>query len=504
MKLYKYFCIIMKKSLILIRIILIAIPLVFFCWLVDKNFAISEPLEVSFDFHKPSAFISFLKPEARLGELQEEENYYQPITGDPVYFELKLPNRLLNMVDMELTYRNKNQEIVELGLQKNAEATAFELTPLENKYLDSLDWFYLEDGDIALWQRNKEYETFNEFFEDPPEPRRIATYHYDYEYNFSLPDYRPSDFLKTLYYSLRGRHKMYTYIKDEPLFFTFYFQNVNRYEGADPIDISIYNFWGDKIFQKSLNDDGNTSSDGVYSSVVKINLELNDLPEGVYKMEIDANDDIFTRRIETKQSKLVFINKLYLGDVINYSDPREERFFTNGSLLRAATAHEEGLQDLDINGSLFHIEQTHKQYRTYLDGEQNSILSPKGDIELFTDGFFYFQENSFFNPELPKVDDMFDSDRENVDFILADYTKKVASEDFQKRSAGFNLSDAYRANRKVRFIISLPNLELEGDRVDLDKIRATFHRDFYSKEDWLNLGEEYWGKLKNKILDLWP
>ena len=494
----------MRKSLILVRIILIAIPLVFFGWLVDKNFAISKLLEVSFDFQKPSSFISFLKPEARLGELVQGEDYYQPIKGDPVYFELKLPNRFLSTAKVELTYKNKNQPIIELGLQKNPEGTAFELQPLENKYLDTLNWFYLENEETGLWQREKKYESVNDFFLNPPEHEKVAVYHYDYDYNFLLPGYKPSGKIKIIDQTIRGGYKFYTYIKDEPLSFIFYFQNVNRYEGADPITVKVYNFWGDLIYQKEFNDDGNASNDSVYSSVIGAGIEISaDLPEGVYKVEVAVSDDIFTRKIETPQSKISFINQIYLGDAINYAEPKETMLYTNGSFLRAATTHEEGLQELEVNGGHFIIGETYKQYHSYLDGKQNSIFSPVGDIELFADGLFYFSPDDFINPELAKVDENFNPDKEGVDYIIAGYTRNTSKEEWKNKSAEFNLDEGWKNKRKVKFIISLPGLEFNNEEVNLTGIKATFYRQSLNRDQLFQILGEYPKKILNKVKNLW-
>lgn len=87
-----------------IRIILIIIPIVFFIFILCKNFVFWGELEAVYSFDKNNSIISILKPAGRSLKVERGENgdYYQAVIIDPVYFDLHMPT---NFKSVELTFK---------------------------------------------------------------------------------------------------------------------------------------------------------------------------------------------------------------------------------------------------------------------------------------------------------------------------------------------------------------------------------------------------------------
>ena len=115
-KILKYF---MSKLHKTIRIILIAIPILTFVWLLDKNCAFSDSLETVYRFDKNSPIISILKPEGRVlkVELDESGDYWQKMIIDPVYFDLYLPAMKFKNAEFIFAYQKPKDQIIKIGPQ---------------------------------------------------------------------------------------------------------------------------------------------------------------------------------------------------------------------------------------------------------------------------------------------------------------------------------------------------------------------------------------------------
>ena len=81
----------------LIRIILIFLPILAFVFLVNKNFALSGKTETVYNFDKNNHIVSILKPSGRALAIEKNINndYFQQIIIDPVYFDLYLSTKLV-------------------------------------------------------------------------------------------------------------------------------------------------------------------------------------------------------------------------------------------------------------------------------------------------------------------------------------------------------------------------------------------------------------------------
>src|SRR3989339_636065 len=146
--------------------------------------------------------------------------------------------------------------------------------------------------------------------------------------------------------ALRGSYQFFTYIKDEEFNFEFEFLDLNENKDEDQINLHLY--YNDTLIKTAhLDDDGIFSDNGSTTKSRIINMQVNDLPEGVYKVELRANDDIVTQKINTKQNKISFLNKLYLyrGGKSNFS------IYTDSKKIQSKTVYPGSLQILKSGSS---------------------------------------------------------------------------------------------------------------------------------------------------------
>src|SRR3989339_1605267 len=384
------------------RIIIIILPFFILGILVAKDLVPGGHLEFTYDFSTDSPVVTNLFPANRLSEINRVNNtdsYWQQLEAEPVYFETRLPQKF-ETAEVELVYQNKSQPLIQVGLRTLGENEwNYYFKPLENQLLDRLDWFKLESEDGTIWQKQKKYLSWPQFLDNFDSLKNLAAYDYPLQRKFTMPDYRPADQLTVIDRTIRGRHSFYTYIKNEPLDFTFTVQDINRSQGPDFLTINVYNEANDRIYQKQLGDDGYISNLDPASDPREVSLKINGLPEGVYRLELECEDEFFFRRITTRQQYLTFINRIYLADSPEYADGFVDLDYSPVSLyntiprLGFETSHPEGLQTVGIGTTQsLTLSEIHKNYFITALAVPAVIQSPKNDLKIFGRGLLAFSK----------------------------------------------------------------------------------------------------------------
>lgn len=430
------------------------------------------------EFGKYSDFISNLTPSERI--------LNNIIIGDPAYFTLRIPRRF-EKVKLTLKFKNNSAKpIIEAGVLINKEAWNYDIKPLDNSILDQLSkkWDAIRSGDLLLLQREKKFQSVEDFLNSPLlykegqgeviSPEKIATYNYSPKIKFTLPDYESSQQERTFCRPIQGAYQFYTYIKNENLSFDFSLQDLNKNDDVDDVDILVY-YNDQEIYKDSLLDDGGDSRE--------LKLFLANLPEGVYKISLRANNDIVTRAIKTPQSKISFINKVILADTPEVSCGRN--LFTNSRALQFQTVLSDKLGTVKINeiplpgrgaeggeglgviSTFVEITETYKQFSTReILPKFSEIIMPSDGITISGDGLFSFSQEDFFDPEIKKINANFDAGREGVDYIIAKYTSPIQDGEWKIATADFDITNAYEEFDKHTFLISVPGLKAEDEFLD--------------------------------------
>jgi hypothetical protein len=365
----------------------------------------------------------------------------------------------------------------------------------------SLVWDVVEEDGVILLQREKKYNTIDDFLNNLPDISKVALYNYDLKTDFILEDYEPnelssksSELSSIVNYALRGPFQFYTYIKDEDLDFVFEFQDLNENKDSDEIDLHLY--YNDQLIDSRHMDDPSVSSGRVIERG-EIKLELANLPEGVYKIELRVNNDIVTKKIITKQKKLSFINKIW----ITQDNKNNFSLYSDSRIINAQTLNPGHLQTIRVGENDLKITETYKQFSIKTNGGINEIKLAKDDIILSGNGVFSFSKESLVNPEFKRVDANLDINSEGINYVLAKYNIPTEDKGWNIAKAVFDLTRSYREHYprqlggagKYSFLISIPGLRADDeidDFVEISEIRVDLE------------GTSLWEKIK-KYLSSW-
>lgn len=467
-------------------IIFVFITLFLLYSLFDKHFALNGLVEVNYDFKSKSPLITNLLPNGRVGDVNKDKyGYYAPIQIDPVYFQIKPPIEY-EIANVCIDYTPTPGTVLYMGGQLDR-GYNYDLEPLQNNIIDKLfensDWNIIkEERDVLLLQKSnhKKFSNINDFFADIPALEEVAVFNYDLDFEYKLSSYKRKKDNIIINTTLRGPHSMLTYVKDEPLEFTFSIQDLNRHDGPDTFEVIVLKN-GQGHFSKKLEDDGYVLSTDPSSKRRHLHVYVSNLEEGVYNVELKTNQDIFIREINTRQSYLVFKNNLYLADNIEYRDGildlnyESNQLFTKGNNFSFRTTHKSGMQTLLVNDEEVVIDQTHKMfYHTASKGDLNKVDIPDNDIILHTNGLISFHKDDFFDPNIIKIGEDTEELPENINYIIAKYKKpKKVKGDLEQACRLFMLNDYYLEDNKFKIMLSAPGLELKQKEFNIYNIKAT-------------------------------
>ncbi|PJA47510.1 hypothetical protein CO172_00990, partial [Candidatus Uhrbacteria bacterium CG_4_9_14_3_um_filter_36_7] len=394
----------------------------------------------------------------------------QQITGDPTYFFIH-PHRSFKTVDVEVWFQNQKTPLLELGALANEKTGAYNLHPLENLFIDESNWNRIEENGLVLLQRHKNFSSINEFLMHVPARDTIATYHYQNLGPFRLPDYKPSLHVQTFSVPLRGSHEFYTYIKDETLQFEIIYESQIKDE-LQPVSLRLFNENNQFILEVFANEEG------------KILLEQSGLPEGVYRIQIDAQDHVFFKEIRTPQQKLTFLNHLSFSDTSSafsvWTQAKQVAFTIREAIYE---------QEVVFSGESFLLE---KPYERYLKKKSSlgldQIVLSKGHLVLDGIGHFAFSQDAWFNPDPIRLWPGVDLDALGVNYIISTYTSPRQEGEWKVQTIQFDASIlATEKPGTWKFVFSAPEIENYQTFFTIKELRIILKRNPLTF-DWI-LGE---------------
>ncbi len=420
-----------------------------------------------------TGLISDIYPGDRVGNLKNDDNgqLVLPIKNDGSYFDVTLPLLSFDNLDLSLElYRPESVSEVKLGIPRGANQHFAEVL-LSQEYLDDLDWDYIADGDLLLWQKERKYESIDEFLNSPPQGEITAVHPTAPTPQLFLPSYQTNTSLKKLPTSLRGSHALFTYIKDEPLQFSFEKEEIGDPLPDEPKLARVLNFRGQEITKLDL------SQNASYS------FNIPNLDEGLYRIEFSLGESIVISNIETTLSKLVSKNQIWL-----YGFEGDVKIDFEGQNLSALANTDEALQEIIIDKKIFTLntsqkrEQIYQSFREVLDDGNAKITLQQGDVKLSGSGYFSFTElHQNFNPEpdytfqlLPETEDEKFSE---ASFALARYMPNIENHgDYIINSYSAPINSLYADEDEIQFSIIIPGISKTCEEVDLKNISVTLKR----------------------------
>ncbi|PJA45379.1 hypothetical protein CO174_03590 [Candidatus Uhrbacteria bacterium CG_4_9_14_3_um_filter_50_9] len=477
----------------LIQLLIMLTPVIVFSWLLTQWLVPSGVFAVAYEMGDSSPFIDELKPSERVDDPTEVNGEgVQAIVADPAFFFLH-PHREFERIDLEVWFQNEDLPLVEIGALTALEPETYTMRPLHNKTIDDSSWDRMDEDGYVLLQREPVYSSVAAFLADPPDRTEVATYRTDLETPYRMNGYTPSTYVQTIDVSLRGHHEAKTYIKNETLSFTFDYMDMNRDEGEDVVSVLVFNEAGQPVAEARASDDGNTTDDAVPSGLKRLELEVPGLPEGVYKLVLNAPRDIFFRKIYTTQQKLVFLNTVYLGDEVAYHEPAEGgRFWTNGEYLRFQTRHAEGIQTVTIGDDVLLIEEPYEWYAAVNTQGVVEVDVPLGDVEIFLGGKIAFNQSQYFNPDTATLSAYTPLEELGVNYVFAEYTSPRQEGDWLVGLVSFASQELFAEEDgtwKISF--STPFVEERNAHVLIHQLNTWFYRE---QSDWADVSQLFTGE----------
>lgn len=472
----------MSKSLAIkiFQSLIILIPVGLFFGLLNIELVPSGKFTVEREVNEASPYLDRLLPDARVWAPYQETDgaWVQKIIGDPAFFFVH-PQRSFEKTEAKIRFKNTGVLLVELGVLADLATGAYTLEPLQNLIIDNSSWAKIEDGKTVLLQREKKFLSINDFLSAMPARDEIATYHYGLTDPYRLKNYQPLSTEQIIDVSLRGSHEFNTYIKNEKLNFVFSYTDTNRQVGEDVVALVVINEEGGVIAEVRSQDDGDTGNGGGLSGLKELILSAEALPEGVYKIQMKASEDVFFRAIKTQQQKITFLNQLWLADEVGYREGAQElNLWTEGKNLKFTTRHATGAQTIAVGQGTVAIAEPYVEYN-YQPPEAGLVkisLSEREDLLIKTNGHFAFSAAQYFNPDPVRLTADTDLDRLGVNYIIANYKPPTKDGEWLVATAAFNLSRAAFEDKTWKFVFSLPTVDSNEGEFLLNSIKMDFFR----------------------------
>ncbi len=459
----------------------------------------------SYYFNEEPGIISEFGPSGRA--LTREQNtsngeFYQRLVGDPIYFSVQLPSPYPE-AEVTIEYQNPDDNIVQIGLRldDDEEAWNYDFKPLENPLVDDSVWDATENDDYILLQKEPTYNSVEEFLETPPTDARVGTFLTSLEFPFIDPTYEPSEEGTEFTTPLRGRHELYTYIKDEDLRFSATYQDINYGAGPDPVKITVY-YVGNVSAVQEFADDGDEGISGVSRGERTASVELKDLKEGIYRIVLEANDDIIFTNITSSQHKLVFKGNLHLAGSPEYQNTIPDivtdstTVYSNAHFITLLAKHQYGVGSIDFYDGEFVIPKDNApfQWNNPIPNYFHSFEVPQNDVQLITTGILSVDENSWFDPLFGFEPLTHYASLTNLDYIISkQYTFPERLRSWTIATATFDVSQAYREDpTTLDFILSAPGLEQSPQGLKVRAIHITATKEAVT---W----DTFWPRVKNRL-----
>jgi len=451
------------KIRIILGSILILVTFCFVCLALVPSGHIVYQNNFSNNFWHGQNFIEMFSPAERV----ENGNGFVRIFGDPVYFSFFTP-RKFETAHVTLTYQNLNEAhdpVMELGLLMDKTIWNYQLEPIQNGLIENLagTWNKIESNGLTLLQRQTKFSSVDEFLKSNPKREELALYNYDLKTSFVLSDYKATNSWQN-YPSLRGAYQFYVYIKNENLNLKLTLARLENLDTADTAILLVSDQSGREIWRKDISKD------------MVLNLNLPNLTEGVYKVELRTGDNIVTKSFSTTQNKLVFINRFW---TMAPSD-----FYGDNNILKVRTVNPASLGDFYFGATKFNVDKTYIPFNFNIDQHSGfyNIKTSQADLIVETNGLFALSSEQYFNPDYKRFNA--DLDLSKINYILASYKAPAVVNGNKVATADFVLSNAYREFGKNSFMISAPGADSSTDII-IKNVKIELQ------------GESLWTKIKN-------
>lgn len=274
----------------------------------------------------------------------EDRRFVKYIQNQFTSFTLKPPSRVdFEVAEVEVVFKPLgNTDIdVELG---SSDGNYMPKRLYSHALRDGLNGqFFQEYENLVVLQDGeflKKSDSIKQSFQDVDFATEFSVYTNDLNvkndaYSFSIEKELDVDI------ALQGKHSFLTYSDGRPASFEIAYEDVNKKEGPDRINMRVKK--NGKILEYiQVQDDGVEDSSGESLGVQRARIELDQNIEGILELELDNSDDVIVRNIASNlqhlaaQGDIVFASgfedvALYSSDFINVSELSESSSVSLGN-----------------------------------------------------------------------------------------------------------------------------------------------------------------------------
>jgi hypothetical protein len=424
--------------------------------------------EISYqtDFSKYYYFISDFSPLERLQA--NAQKIKRIIVSEPVYFFVR-PPRAFETVAVTAHFTNP-ASLIEIGICRDQTAWNFERQPFYFEKLEQLvkSQNTLIEKDLILWQKEKKYDSISDFIKNPPRAEDFALYNFNITPSLLLPDYTSLPEPKMYSLGIRGNYILLTYSNGDPIEMNFSLKNTSDSKTSQTVTFNLYNTKNEVIESEKFNFPLNDQQPNL---IFEKKIKTKNLIPGAYRLEFIAGNDFVTENVTTTQSRLAFLNRLWLTD----ASRTHFSMFSDSTNIQVQTLNPKSVQTIFVGGEKIDLTETYKQFSHILKNQNREIKEIKlehDDIIIAGDGVFTFASSDIINPFPRQFTNKTILEKSDIDYVLAHY-QPIGSQAPYTRTVVFNVSPSCHDRRGLPFIIAAPDIETQ-EPVEVTSLDITF------------------------------
>lgn len=495
-----------------IRIVIWALPIVLFLWIVSANLLPSgrvtyrctatrcDPQIENFASKEPEELIGTTKDDAR--------ERYRRISADPLYFDVRL-FRPMRRATIRLTYQNpENQPRLRLGIVGKGIGFAFtdfaDHHPLLQELAAAPDWETIREGDTVLFQRRRadvrRFATLAALSSDLPDPARIAVHKLDLTALLPIPDAPPAAAdPRPLLSSLRGAHEFWAYVRDgETLDVRLTIVDPNVAAGPDEVAFQVLRDQ-ELVATSILPDDGVDRETKRASPSRDHRIVVPNLTRGIYRVEVlTKGEPVVLTSVSTTQRFVVVPKNLQLDRV---AQPTKV-LLARGTTVTAFLTDAEAAQTLTVGGQRVRLTDRRTEARLDLKGLQEPFVEvtvPRGGVRLESDGYFVAAPDQFIPTLAIKFDPLPSrAPLEQYDYVVARYPQ--VGTDGTWRIAEKTIEDLPQARKVSFFIVGDPALGETKKALRVRDLSVTLEGEPLTVNLLITLGKKFLENVRSGIL----
>lgn len=402
-----------------------------------------------------------------LGKINNQSIDYLELKNEIAKFTLEIPPSPKKISKAKISLDFKTDKEARIGILNDLTEDIEDVTFYE-PVLQKILWQSVSNGKLSLFQKNKKFESVDDFISDSSitntDGQGVGVYDYELKPIVSDKTSTAGNFQTDS--KLRGAHTMYVCVNNSSFKLEISKVDLNQYDGSD--EVNIFGFYDDvNIFHTKIEDDGveNKSTDLAKTQSVSFEKKLEN---GIYKILIDAGSDSIISNIKVNQNLVVFDDLFFADNPAVYPIARDYKIntiYTDADRIDFALAHESQKQNIKINNDTFLIDEKNKSIS--LNRELSDIYSltdPKkklsmiqsdiNDIRISAESVFSFSQEAFFKPRLSSTASISQTtDISSLEYIIGKYKKATEKEGWYHQDLEIPIGPDIVSDNELEFTI---------------------------------------------------